>query len=151
MGDHWRQTKVALVCAVSVCLASSASGDAHFVGPQTCGLCRRDISAAPARTALANTSQGRWPASLSRSFGGTGQGGGVHCESCHGPGSRHLTELGRGNASQGIVNPKRLSTEGSIAVCAQCHVGLARFSDPAPEDLLIANQVRAIRSSECFL
>lgn len=82
---------------------------------------------------------------------GSGNDGGVHCESCHGPGSGHLTALGRRNSTQGIVNPKRLSTEDSITVCAQCHVGLARFSDPSPDDLLIANQVRAIRNSECFL
>jgi Flp pilus assembly protein TadD len=28
---------------------------------------------------------------------------------------------------------------------------LTRFSDPAPDDLLVANQVRAIESSECFV
>jgi hypothetical protein len=82
---------------------------------------------------------------------GSGKDGGVHCESCHGPGSGHLAALGRGNPRQGIVNPKRLSTEESIAVCAKCHVGLERFSDPSPDDLLVANQVRAIQSSECFL
>ena len=82
---------------------------------------------------------------------GTGKGGGVHCESCHGPGSDHLKLLGRGNSKDGIVNPKRLSTEDSIAVCAGCHVGLTRFSDPSPDDLLIANQVRAMKGSECFL
>lgn len=82
---------------------------------------------------------------------GTGESGGVHCESCHGPGSGHLAAVGRGDSQGGIVNPQRLSTEDSIAVCAECHVGLARFSDPSAGDLLIANQVRAIRSSECFL
>jgi tetratricopeptide (TPR) repeat protein len=82
---------------------------------------------------------------------GTGKNGGVHCESCHGPGSQHLAAIARGEPAQGIINPKRLSTEDSIGVCARCHVGLARFSDPSPDDLLVANQVRAIRSSECFL
>jgi tetratricopeptide (TPR) repeat protein len=269
MGDHWRRTRVALLCAISACLASGAAGDAHFVGPKACALCHKDIAATQERSAMANTWQGSWPGWLSPSFDasvaddltyqvtrgekgltyavklpdrselrlpieismggkrhglgfllpivqvdglplartalvqaryawspergrlllapgcaatrpqtmestlglvlsptfesrclschgqpnlrGTGQDGGVHCESCHGPGSRHVTALGHGNATEGIVNPKRLSTEDSIGVCAQCHVGLARFSDPAPEDLLIANQVRAIRSSECFL
>jgi Flp pilus assembly protein TadD len=82
---------------------------------------------------------------------GSGKEGGVHCESCHGPGSGHLAALGHGNSRQGIVNPKRLSAEESIAVCARCHVGLSRFSDPSPDDLLVANQVRAIQNSECFL
>ena len=83
--------------------------------------------------------------------GAAGKNGGVHCESCHGPGSDHLLAVSKGNPRLGIVNPARLTTEQSIAVCAQCHIGLARFSDPTPEDLLVANQVRAIESSECFL
>ena len=81
---------------------------------------------------------------------GSGKDGGVRCESCHGPGQSHLAAIGRRNPRQGIINPARLSTEDSIAVCARCHVGLTRFSDPSADDLLIANQVRAIKSSECF-
>jgi Flp pilus assembly protein TadD len=76
---------------------------------------------------------------------------GVHCESCHGPGSAHLAVVNEGRPRQGIVNPKRLSPEESIEVCAHCHIGLTKFVDPSPDDLLIANQVRALRSSECFL
>lgn len=82
---------------------------------------------------------------------GNGADGGVQCESCHGPGSKHLAAIGLGRPTQGIVNPKRLSNEESIGVCARCHVGLTRFSDPVPDDLLVANQVRAIESSECFV
>jgi Flp pilus assembly protein TadD len=82
---------------------------------------------------------------------GSGKQGGVHCESCHGPGSEHLAAIGRGTPQQGIVNPRRLPVEDSIAICARCHVGLARFSDPSPDDLLVADQVRALKSSECFL
>jgi tetratricopeptide (TPR) repeat protein len=83
--------------------------------------------------------------------GASGKTGGVHCEACHGPGSGHLLAVGKGNPQTGIVNPARLTAEQSIATCAQCHVGLARFSDPTPDDLLVANQVRALESSECFL
>lgn len=83
--------------------------------------------------------------------GPSGKTGGVHCESCHGPGSRHLLAVGKGHPRDGIINPARLTNEQSIAVCSQCHVGLARFSDPSPDDLLVANQVRALESSECFL
>jgi tetratricopeptide (TPR) repeat protein len=82
---------------------------------------------------------------------GSGKAGGVHCEACHGPGSAHLSGVAAGHPQQGILNPARLSNEDSMQVCAQCHVGLTRFSDPSPDDLLIANQVRAIQSSECFL
>ena len=82
---------------------------------------------------------------------GTGKDGGVRCESCHGPGSEHLQAIAHRNPRQGIINPNRLSPEDSIAVCARCHVGLTRFSDPSADDLLVANQVRAIESSECFI
>jgi tetratricopeptide (TPR) repeat protein len=82
---------------------------------------------------------------------GTGTSGGVHCESCHGPGSAHMEAVGSGAPKQGVINPKRLTNEESIAVCARCHVGLARFADPSPDDLLIANQATAITRSECFL
>jgi tetratricopeptide (TPR) repeat protein len=82
---------------------------------------------------------------------GSGQDGGVHCESCHGPGAGHLQGVSQGTPRRGIVNPKRLSVEASIDICAGCHIGLAKLSDPSPDDLLVANQVRALRSSECFL
>lgn len=82
---------------------------------------------------------------------GSGAHGGVRCESCHGPGSEHVRGIGLHSKAPAILNPKRLSPEAGMAVCAQCHVGLARFSDPSPDDLLIANQVRAIQTSECFL
>ncbi len=81
----------------------------------------------------------------------SGKAGGVHCEACHGPGSAHLSGVASGHPEQGIRNPARLSNEDSMQVCAQCHVGLTKFSDPSPDDLLIANQVRAIQSSECYL
>jgi predicted CXXCH cytochrome family protein len=264
-----RTTAAALLFLSSLCVAKE-SGGPHYVGPETCALCHKDIAASQAETAMANTWQGRFASWLPPSFSasvmsdnfryaiasskgmliysapfpgranlslpieiamggkrhglgflvrlnqidgltlarsallqaryawspeqhklllapgcspekpsdgesslglvlspnfetrclachgqpdqrGSGVHGGVHCEGCHGPGSEHLRNLGRGDTRAGILNPKRLSTEESMAVCAQCHVGLARFSDPSPEDLLIANQVRAIRSSECFL
>ena len=82
---------------------------------------------------------------------GSGRDGGVGCESCHGPGSGHLLAVNEGHPMQGIVNPKRLSPEDSIDVCARCHIGLGRLSDPSTDDLLVANQVLALRSSGCFL
>jgi tetratricopeptide (TPR) repeat protein len=82
---------------------------------------------------------------------GAGSLGGVRCESCHGPGSQHLQSVAKGAPLQGIVNPGRLKAEESIAVCAQCHVGLGNPSDPSPEDLLVANQAPAMEASECFV
>ena len=60
-----------------------------------------------------------------------GQASGVRCENCHQPDAKHFAK--------------------DNGVCAQCHVGLTRFSDPSPDDLLVANQVRALESSECFV
>ena len=82
---------------------------------------------------------------------GAGKNGGVHCESCHGPGSGHLEAIAHGNPSQGVINPRHLSNEESIAICARCHTGLTKFFDPSPDDLLVANQARAIQSSECWV
>ncbi len=77
---------------------------------------------------------------------GSQTSGGVHCENCHGSSPQHLA-----NPKLGMISPKRMSNEDSITICAQCHVGLTRFADPSPDDLLVANQVRAITASECFI
>ncbi len=82
---------------------------------------------------------------------GAGESGGVRCETCHGPGWQHLQAVAKGKAPAGIVNPGKLGTEESIAVCGRCHTGFGRFIDPAPDDLLIANQVTAMQKSECFI
>ena len=82
---------------------------------------------------------------------GAGAKGGVQCETCHGPGSGLLQALAKGDTHSGIVNSKRLSADGRIEVCAKCHVGLTKVSDPSPDDLLVANQVVALKTSECFL
>lgn len=44
--------------------------------------------------------------------------GGVGCESCHGPGARHVA----GGKSADIVNPAKLDAERRDSVCAQCHL-----------------------------
>jgi tetratricopeptide (TPR) repeat protein len=82
---------------------------------------------------------------------GAGEQGGVRCESCHGPGSLHLLAVSRKERATGIINPRKLSPDEGIQICAQCHAGFGRHIDDAPEDLLIANQVQALRASECFI
>lgn len=82
---------------------------------------------------------------------GAGKEGGVRCESCHGPGWEHLKAAGKGNPRQGIINPNRLAADQQLEVCARCHTGFTHFSDPLPDDLLVSNQVTALRNSECFV
>jgi len=84
---------------------------------------------------------------------GAGKEGGVHCESCHGPGELHLQAVTTGNLSAGLgfIDPRKLTPAQSLEVCAQCHTGFRHISDPFPDDLLISAQVAALRNSECFI
>ncbi|HLN02241.1 MAG TPA: tetratricopeptide repeat protein [Bryobacteraceae bacterium] len=81
---------------------------------------------------------------------GAGKQGGVHCESCHGPGAEHVQAISQGKTT-GIVNPRKLPADESLEICAQCHVGFSFHSDPLPKELLVSSQVPALRSSECFI
>jgi predicted CXXCH cytochrome family protein len=84
---------------------------------------------------------------------GAGKQGGVRCESCHGPASAHVNSVTAGNHGQQLVRPRTLDSGNSMDVCAQCHNGLttATHSDPMPEDVLVSNQVAALRKTECFI
>ncbi|MDQ2949555.1 MAG: peptidylprolyl isomerase, partial [Acidobacteriota bacterium] len=81
----------------------------------------------------------------------TGNKGGIHCESCHGPALDHVNSLKVGDPGRAMVRPPKISDSESIKVCAQCHSGLTDHSDPLPEDLLVSDQVPALRNSECFI
>jgi predicted CXXCH cytochrome family protein len=55
---------------------------------------------------------------------------GISCETCHGPGEKHIGKFNSGLVvdGSGIVNPRRLSPERRDSVCAQCHLtGVARI------------------------
>jgi predicted CXXCH cytochrome family protein len=82
---------------------------------------------------------------------GAGKQGGVRCESCHGPGSGHVQAIARGEAATGILNPKKLTAERALAVCAPCHSGFSYRADPLPKEVLVSSQVPALRQSECFI
>lgn len=75
--------------------------------------------------------------------GAAGSAVGVHCESCHGPGRAHLEAVAAHKPHQGIAK----GTE----ACARCHSGFGVLWDPIPDDLLISNQVNALKNSECYI
>ncbi len=76
---------------------------------------------------------------------------GVHCERCHGPGRPHLDALDDERDGLGILNPARWDKARQVEFCAQCHSGFIELTQPRPRHLLIAEQARALRSSECFV
>jgi predicted CXXCH cytochrome family protein len=52
---------------------------------------------------------------------------GIDCQRCHGPGARHVALAAAAGATPeqiraAIVNPARLSPDGEIEVCLQCHL-----------------------------
>jgi len=75
---------------------------------------------------------------------------GIHCESCHGPGQKHLDALGAHSRGSGILNPKKLPVVDRMRPCAQCHAGSSVVQDPMPYDTLISNQVTSLKNSECW-
>ncbi|MGO4881022.1 MAG: cytochrome c3 family protein [Bryobacteraceae bacterium] len=82
---------------------------------------------------------------------GAGKQGGVHCESCHGPGLDHAEAIRQGKPGAAMINPRKLSADRRLDSCAQCHIGFSDRSDPLPEELLVSSQVLALRNSECFI
>jgi predicted CXXCH cytochrome family protein len=81
---------------------------------------------------------------------GTRVESGIDCESCHGPGQRHLAALASHSRDLGILNPKKLPVAERMRPCSQCHAGSGVVEDPMPYDTLISNQVTALQNSECW-
>lgn len=80
---------------------------------------------------------------------------GVSCENCHGPGQPHLAALGahtggNPNSNLGILNPDKLPMNERTRPCSQCHAGSSLIEDPMPDDVLISDQVTALKNSECW-
>jgi predicted CXXCH cytochrome family protein len=81
---------------------------------------------------------------------GTQQQSGVACENCHGPGQAHLAALAAHSADLGILNPGKLPMAERMRPCAQCHAGSGFVEDPMADNLLISDQVTALKNSECW-
>jgi predicted CXXCH cytochrome family protein len=75
---------------------------------------------------------------------------GVTCENCHGPGQPHLTALGAHSRDLKILNPDKLPIADRMQPCSQCHAGSSLIEDPMPDDVLISDQVTALKNSECW-
>jgi predicted CXXCH cytochrome family protein len=75
---------------------------------------------------------------------------GVGCENCHGPGQAHLAAAGAHSRDLRIFNPGKLPVAERMRPCTQCHAGSSVVEDPMPDDVLISDQVTALKSSECW-
>jgi len=75
---------------------------------------------------------------------------GVGCENCHGPGQPHLAALGAHSRDLRILNPNKLPVAERFRPCSQCHAGSSVVEDPMPDDVLISDQVTALKNSECW-
>jgi len=75
---------------------------------------------------------------------------GVSCENCHGPGQPHLAALSAHSRDLAMWNPNKLPMTERMQPCTQCHAGSSIVEDPMPDDVLISDQVTALKNSECW-
>jgi len=75
---------------------------------------------------------------------------GVTCENCHGPGQPHLAALSAKSRDLAMWNPNKLPMAERMRPCMQCHAGSSIVEDPMPDDVLISDQVTALKNSECW-
>jgi predicted CXXCH cytochrome family protein len=81
---------------------------------------------------------------------GTNVETGVACENCHGPGQPHLAALSAHSRDLAMWNPNKLPMAERMRPCTQCHAGSSIVEDPMPDDVLISDQVTALKNSECW-
>jgi tetratricopeptide (TPR) repeat protein len=58
--------------------------------------------------------------------------------------------IAHGDRNPAILNPAKLTPDASLDLCGQCHTGFRKQAAPVPDELLISNQVVALRNTECF-
>lgn len=75
---------------------------------------------------------------------------GVSCENCHGPAQPHLAAVQAHSRNLGIMNSDKLPPAARMTPCMQCHAGSSVLADPMPDDVLISDQVTALKNSECW-
>lgn len=103
---------------------------------------------------------------------------GIECETCHGPGAKHVALERRrnrvaGQNDQSILNPAHFSRDRQVDLCALCHNGLRQqvlapsfsyvpgeplddYLEPNPNEVVEhpdvhANQVGLLKRSRCYL
>ncbi|MBI4226675.1 MAG: hypothetical protein HY600_00210 [Candidatus Omnitrophica bacterium] len=132
IGCEWGQIPRGLtpwVLAVALCAApawaeepkTTSAAPAEYVGSEQCAACHGDIAARHQHSPHAKVGAGQGPEGLE-----------ISCESCHGPGSRHV-EAGGGRGVGGIINPSK-----NPSTCYACHVDkkiefALQYHHPVPE------------------
>ena len=88
--------------------------------------------------AACHTSQERFEGGVMKASAASFREGGINCEMCHGPSSRHVEEKHAGvpydktrDPAEAPVDFKRISPAEYVAICSQCHMQSADH-DPEP-------------------
>lgn len=82
---------------------------------------------------------------------------GVRCETCHGPGKRHVEAARAKRREQAIENPRKWTTDAFITLCQQCHSGMSEVEgmlvgagDDPNSPRLVLNHTHGVTQSRCF-